>query len=40
MYQARIEAVPSRESEWTALTRDYQTLQQSYASLLAKKEAL
>ncbi|MEO8076597.1 MAG: GNVR domain-containing protein [Acidobacteriota bacterium] len=39
IYQARVEAVPSRESEWTALTRDYQTLQQSYASLLAKKEA-
>jgi uncharacterized protein involved in exopolysaccharide biosynthesis len=37
-YQARIEAVPSRESEWVALTRDYQTLQASYASMLAKKE--
>jgi polysaccharide chain length determinant protein (PEP-CTERM system associated) len=37
-YQARIEAVPGRESEWTALTRDYQTIQQSYTSLLAKKE--
>lgn len=37
-YQARIEAVPGRESEWVALTRDYQTIQQSYTSLLAKKE--
>lgn len=37
-YQARIEAVPSRESEWVALTRDYQTLQQTYASMLAKRE--
>ncbi len=37
-YQARIEAVPGRESDWVALTRDYQTIQQAYTSLLAKKE--
>jgi polysaccharide chain length determinant protein (PEP-CTERM system associated) len=38
MYQARIEAAPLREAELTALTRDYETLQQNYRSLLAKKE--
>lgn len=37
-YQSRIEAVPGRESEWVALTRDYQTIQLAYTSLLAKKE--
>jgi uncharacterized protein involved in exopolysaccharide biosynthesis len=37
-YQGRIEAVPGRESDWVALTRDYQTIQQAYTSLLAKKE--
>jgi polysaccharide chain length determinant protein (PEP-CTERM system associated) len=37
-YQARIEAVPSRESELTELTRDYDTLQLSYRTLLGKKE--
>jgi polysaccharide chain length determinant protein (PEP-CTERM system associated) len=37
-YQARIEAVPTRESELTELTRDYDTLQASYKSLLAKRE--
>ena len=37
-YQSRIEAVPGRESDWVALTRDYQTIQQAYTSLLAKKE--
>jgi polysaccharide chain length determinant protein (PEP-CTERM system associated) len=37
-YQARVEAVPTRESELIELTRDYETLQNSYASLLAKKE--
>jgi polysaccharide chain length determinant protein (PEP-CTERM system associated) len=37
-YLARIEAVPGRESDWVALTRDYQTIQQAYTSLLAKKE--
>ena len=38
MYQARIEATPVRESELAALTRDYQTQQNSYTSLLQKKE--
>ena len=37
-YQARVEATPSRESELTALTRDYETLEKAYTSLLAKKE--
>ncbi len=37
-YQARIEAVPAREAELAALTRDYETLQQTYRSLLTKKE--
>lgn len=38
MYQARIEAAPAREAELAAITRDYETLQQSYRSLLQKKE--
>jgi polysaccharide chain length determinant protein (PEP-CTERM system associated) len=38
MYQARIEAAPVRESELAALTRDYETFQQTYRSLLQKKE--
>jgi len=38
MYQARIEATPMRESELAALTRDYDTMQASYRSLLQKKE--
>jgi polysaccharide chain length determinant protein (PEP-CTERM system associated) len=37
-YQARVEAAPTRESELIELTRDYNTLQQLYASLLAKSE--
>ena len=37
-YQSRIEAVPSTESEWMALTRDYDTLQTAYKGLLAKSE--
>ena len=37
-YQARIEAVPGLESEWTALDRDYATLQESYKNLLTKSE--
>jgi polysaccharide chain length determinant protein (PEP-CTERM system associated) len=37
-YQHRVEAVPGHESELTDLMRDYETLQKSYASLLAKKE--
>ena len=38
MYQARIEATPVRETELAALTRDYETLQQTYRALLLKKE--
>ncbi len=37
-YQARIESVPTRESELIELTRDYDTLQAAYRGLLAKKE--
>ena len=37
-YQARVEAMPARESEMIELTRDYDTLQKLYASLLSKKE--
>ncbi|MBE3111564.1 MAG: hypothetical protein IMZ46_13850, partial [Acidobacteria bacterium] len=36
-YQARLEATPTRESELTALTRDYDTFQKNYQSLLAKQ---
>jgi polysaccharide chain length determinant protein (PEP-CTERM system associated) len=36
-YQARVESSPTRESELIALTRDYDTGQKSYTSLLAKK---
>jgi polysaccharide chain length determinant protein (PEP-CTERM system associated) len=37
-YQAKVDAVPSRESELVELTRDYGTLQSTYASLLEKRE--
>ena len=37
-YQKRVEAVPGHESEQTDLMRDYETLQKTYSSLLAKKE--
>lgn len=37
MYQSRIEAAPIREAELAALTRDYDTLNQAYKNLLAKK---
>ena len=37
-YQAKIQAAPIRESELVELTRDYNTLQQIYATLLAKQE--
>lgn len=37
-YQARIEAAPAREAELAGITRDYETLQQSYRTLLQKKE--
>lgn len=38
IYQRRIEATPTRESELADLTRDYGTLQSAYQSLLAKKQ--
>ena len=38
VYQARLEAVPGIESEWVALTRDYDTLAASYRELLSKSE--
>jgi polysaccharide chain length determinant protein (PEP-CTERM system associated) len=38
MYQRRIAAVPTHESQMTELMRDYETLQKSYTSLLARKE--
>jgi polysaccharide chain length determinant protein (PEP-CTERM system associated) len=37
-YQRRIELAPTREAELAALTRDYDTLQQIYRGLLAKKQ--
>ena len=37
-YQRRVEATPARESELTGLTRDYETVRNHYASLLAKQE--
>jgi polysaccharide chain length determinant protein (PEP-CTERM system associated) len=36
--QAKLDAVPRRESDLVALTRDYTTLQTTYQSLLAKRE--
>lgn len=38
-YQRRLEAVPGLESEWVALTRDYDTQQQGYKDLLGKSTA-
>ena len=37
-YQAKLDAVPTRESDLVELTRDYDTLQTTYQSLLAKRE--
>jgi polysaccharide chain length determinant protein (PEP-CTERM system associated) len=37
-YQAKIDVVPTRESELVELTRDYGTLQEAYGSLLKKQE--
>ncbi len=37
-YQARIEMVPGLESEWVALSRDYETTQKMYTELLAKSQ--
>jgi uncharacterized protein involved in exopolysaccharide biosynthesis len=38
-YQRRLEAVPGLESEWIALTRDYDTQQAAYKELLSKSTA-
>jgi polysaccharide chain length determinant protein (PEP-CTERM system associated) len=38
-FQRRLEAVPGLESEWVALTRDYDTQQQAYKDLLTKSSA-
>jgi len=37
-YERRIEHEPAREAELAVLTRDYDTLQQTYRALLAKKQ--
>ncbi|MFN7978426.1 MAG: GNVR domain-containing protein [Vicinamibacterales bacterium] len=37
-YRSRLDAVPVRESELTELTRDYDTLQNSYKALLTKRQ--
>jgi polysaccharide chain length determinant protein (PEP-CTERM system associated) len=37
-YQRRLQAAPTREAELAALTRDYDTLQQTYRGLLSKKQ--
>jgi len=37
-YQAKVDVVPTRESELVELTRDYSTLQSGYANLLTKRE--
>jgi len=37
-YRGRVDALPTRESELAALTRDYDTLQTLYRTLLTKKE--
>jgi polysaccharide chain length determinant protein (PEP-CTERM system associated) len=37
-YQKRIEATPGMESEWTALTRDYDTQLAAYKTLLANSD--
>jgi polysaccharide chain length determinant protein (PEP-CTERM system associated) len=36
--QRRADAIPTRESEYTALTRDYETLRNSYERLLSSKQ--
>ena len=37
-YQSRIQAAPTRDAELADLTRDYDTLQQTYRSLLTRNE--
>jgi protein tyrosine kinase modulator len=38
-YQAKIAAIPSRETELVELTRDYETLRHVYTNLLSKSES-
>jgi polysaccharide chain length determinant protein (PEP-CTERM system associated) len=38
-HERRLEALPATESEWVALTRDYDTVFASYKDLLAKSES-
>ncbi len=38
-YRAKLRAIPTRESELTALMRDYDTLRSVYTDLLGKREA-
>ena len=37
-YQAKVDVVPTRESELVELTRDYATMQAAYTNLLVKRE--
>ena len=37
-YQAKVDALPTRESELVELTRDYSTIQMAYTNLLMKRE--
>jgi polysaccharide chain length determinant protein (PEP-CTERM system associated) len=37
-YQSKVDALPTRESELTELMRDYTTFQNTYATLLSKRE--
>jgi len=37
-YQRRVEEIPGVETEWTALTRDYDTQQSAYKEMLMKSE--
>lgn len=37
-YQAKVDVVPTRESELVELTRDYSTMQAAYTNLLVKRE--
>ena len=37
-YERRIQAIPGVQSEWIALSRDYETQQDAYLDLLAKSE--
>jgi hypothetical protein len=38
VFEARVAATPALQAELTALTRDYETVQRGYESLLAKQE--